>query len=68
MVIGKDEFDSFQKLRLERFRGAVRTVCPPLKEVAGSITDWNNVKLLQRFAHHQLFGRSQKPGQPFSPP
>ncbi|PHQ33193.1 FAD-dependent oxidoreductase [Rhodopirellula bahusiensis] len=146
MVIRKGGFDSIRAMGLEAFRGTVASVCPVLKDVTGSLSDWNDVKLLsvqinhmrtwyepgllfigdsahamspvggvginlaiqdavaaanllskpllagklteaelasvqnrrspptqrmqrlQRLAHHQLFGRSQNDGQPFSPP
>lgn len=46
MVIRKGGFDQLQKLGIDDFREVVGRVCPPLKEVAASLTDWDDVKLL----------------------
>ncbi|QDT35528.1 FAD-dependent oxidoreductase [Thalassoglobus polymorphus] len=52
MVIRKGCFDQIKAQGIDAFRQTIRKVCPPLADVAVSLKDWDQVKLLTVQINH----------------
>ncbi|WP_417849558.1 FAD-dependent oxidoreductase [Thalassoglobus sp.] len=52
MVIRKGCFDQIKSQGIDAFRQTIRKVCPPLADVALSLKDWGQVKLLTVQINH----------------